>query len=346
MVTAVALVGSIALAAGGFYVVTNGGKKELENLGGPVARIVPAPAESPAPAAESAPAQPESAAAPVTTAEAAPTPPSEADPARPKRGELVEVKKAAELFTNRTGTFLKAGTAQHLEVGMTIDVVGPKRKRLGDLRVLAGTATVLEVWPKLARVALDPDAASARNARFGSLPAGPRVRPPTRTPVASPAPVEAKPTESKVATAEAKSGAAEAKPAAASAVKPAGVEASPVSTQPVVAKVETEQPKPVAAAAPAPAPAAPLTPKPLKLNGRTVVAGGKLTLYNTDSYLWTDCTMAIPGRKSLSFNGLGQGGRREFQLGAFRVDAHAREMPANQVEVKCAEGRNDFAARF
>ncbi len=87
-------------------------------------------------------------------------------------------------------------------------------------------------------------------------------------------------------------------------------------------------------------------PAPARLQGRASVSGGTLTLYNTDEFLWTDCQLAIPGRRSAPFNGLGQGGKRDFSLGAFKIDARAREMPKNQIEVKCQQGSADFAARF
>jgi hypothetical protein len=58
-----------------------------------------------------------------------------------------------EVFTDKGEIFLRAGAANGLIVGGTVPIVGAERKKLGS-------ATVMEVWPQLARVSLD-DAARA-----------------------------------------------------------------------------------------------------------------------------------------------------------------------------------------
>ncbi|MCI0569293.1 MAG: hypothetical protein L0Y66_00935 [Myxococcaceae bacterium] len=64
-----------------------------------------------------------------------------------------------ELFVDRAETYIRAGTEQGLEVGDTVAIVGD---RIGDTdeRRTIGSASVLEVWKRLARVSLD---AAARN---------------------------------------------------------------------------------------------------------------------------------------------------------------------------------------
>lgn len=79
-----------------------------------------------------------------------------------------------ELFVDRGETYIRAGAAQGLEVGASVDILGD---RMGDTdeRSTVGTATVLEVWKNLARVSLDAAARSASGeklARVGGTHAG------------------------------------------------------------------------------------------------------------------------------------------------------------------------------
>lgn len=79
------------------------------------------------------------------------------------------VAEEVELFVDRGDTFLRAGSASGLAVGTTVTVLGDKIAKTEERRRV-GTATVMEVWPSLARVALD-DAARADKAakKFVSL---------------------------------------------------------------------------------------------------------------------------------------------------------------------------------
>ncbi len=92
---------------------------------------------------------------------------------------------AVELFTDRGETFIRAGSDQGIEMGVALDVFAGK----AGARKKAGTATVMEVFPALARVSLDAAAAAAaeKGPRFVLLPQKDGVAPPPPPPPSSPA---------------------------------------------------------------------------------------------------------------------------------------------------------------
>ena len=101
------------------------------------------------------------------------------------------VAQEVELFVDRGDTFLRAGSASGLAVGTTVTVLGDKIAKTEERRRV-GTATVMEVWPSLARVALDDAARADKGAKkFVSLgpakaPAVQPAQPPPPPPAADP----------------------------------------------------------------------------------------------------------------------------------------------------------------
>lgn len=77
-------------------------------------------------------------------------------------------KNQFETFADKGDTFVRAGSNQGLKVGMTVTVLGP---RIGDTeeRRRVGSATVMEVWESLARLAFDGDALKETGPRFVKL---------------------------------------------------------------------------------------------------------------------------------------------------------------------------------
>lgn len=90
---------------------------------------------------------------------------------------------AVEVFTDRGETYVRAGSDQGIEKGVALDVVTGK----AGARKNAGTATVMEVFPALARVNLDAAAAGEKGTRFVLLPSKDGVAPPPPPPPSSPA---------------------------------------------------------------------------------------------------------------------------------------------------------------
>lgn len=109
-----------------------------------------------------------------------PTPPSPAEPALPiaafpieaplaaiadggtsaaQTGPLMAVANAADIFLDKGDTFVRAGSDDGLKKGAEVKVVGAAVD--GNQRPHLGAATVLEVFPKLARLSLDASAARA-----------------------------------------------------------------------------------------------------------------------------------------------------------------------------------------
>jgi serine/threonine-protein kinase len=82
-------------------------------------------------------------------------------------GDVVEAKKMAELFVDAGKTYVRAGQGDGLVVGSTLVIVGAPQA--DGKRTQVGTATVMEVFPKMSRVALDDAAAQAQGARFAAL---------------------------------------------------------------------------------------------------------------------------------------------------------------------------------
>ncbi|XXF77885.1 protein kinase [Myxococcaceae bacterium GXIMD 01537] len=99
------------------------------------------------------------------------------EPTTPRKAAaLIAAKVVTGMFQDGKEHFVRAGSNRGLEVGARVPVVGPavkpgKHRRLGE-------ATVLEVWPMLARVSLDEEARAATGKRFAVLPDAPVAPPP------------------------------------------------------------------------------------------------------------------------------------------------------------------------
>ena len=90
-------------------------------------------------------------------------------------GPALDVKKSAPLFADGDKTFARAGSEDGLKVGVELKVVGPQNK--DGKRPLLGAATVLEVFPKMARLSLDDAAAHAPGERAVALESVAEVKP-------------------------------------------------------------------------------------------------------------------------------------------------------------------------
>jgi eukaryotic-like serine/threonine-protein kinase len=82
-------------------------------------------------------------------------------------GDVVEAKKVAELFVDANKTYVRAGQGDGLVVGSTLVIVGAPQA--DGKRAQVGAGTVMEVFPKMSRVALDDAAAKVAGARFAAL---------------------------------------------------------------------------------------------------------------------------------------------------------------------------------
>lgn len=93
-----------------------------------------------------------------------------------------------ELFVDRGDTFVRAGSAQGLELGATVTIWGDPIPTTTERR-RAGTGVVMELWSSLARVNLD-DAAKADKTpkKFASFEGKAKPTPPPAPPAAAPAP--------------------------------------------------------------------------------------------------------------------------------------------------------------
>lgn len=72
---------------------------------------------------------------------------------------VVSAQPSVELFQDKGEFFARAGSSNHLQVGLQLKVLGAPIGGTSERRS-AGRATVLEVWPTLARVSLDSGARS------------------------------------------------------------------------------------------------------------------------------------------------------------------------------------------
>lgn len=229
--------------------------------------------------------------------------------------------KVAALISDRSGSFLRAGSADGLSEGSELQIVGKPEK--GGKRKVLGSATVLDVKAKLSRIALDDSAKRAKGKRFVALP-----RPPVTLPVVEP-------------TQEAPTAKPKEAPAIVEVIKP--------PSAPTLAAVE-----PAPAPAPALAPIAAIKAAPRRLSGRITVGGTLsrfLLLHNTDANAWTGCTVFIreDGKYPAKYSAgapIPAGGSREVPLGRFRRDPSARMVAPNMVGITCAEGSVDLPARW
>src|SRR5262245_61668053 len=73
-----------------------------------------------------------------------------------------------ELFVDRGDTYVRAGSNQGIKVGAALTIVGD---RIGDTqeRRVVGSASVLEVYPTIARVNLDKASQAVSGEKFARL---------------------------------------------------------------------------------------------------------------------------------------------------------------------------------
>lgn len=163
------------IAAVVFAVLAVGGGIWFMKSGpGPVAEVTPPPPPTSKPDPVPVPVVP-----PVVVVEAAVPDASVATAAA-----TIEVKKSAAVFADGEKMLVRAGTEDGVKVGVELKIVGPAGA--DGKRPLLGTATVLEVFPKMARVSLDPAAASASGERSAAL--GAVAEPPKPVDAKKPAP--------------------------------------------------------------------------------------------------------------------------------------------------------------
>jgi hypothetical protein len=159
LLAAVGLVVALGLLGGGYWLSTRPQTKPIEPVvqKAPVAPLDPVP---PTGSNDSKPPQPPKEPAPMLV-------PPVGDVVQAAPGDVVEAKKVAELFVDGNKTYVRAGQGDGLVVGSTLVIVGAPQ---GDgKRAQVGTGTVMEVFPKMSRVALDEAAAKATGARFAAL---------------------------------------------------------------------------------------------------------------------------------------------------------------------------------
>jgi eukaryotic-like serine/threonine-protein kinase len=146
-VVAAALVG-VALLGGGLWFLKGDGP----------AAVPPPPQENPSKIEE-----PKLPVVPPVVVEAAVPDAGTAAQAAP----VVDVKKSAPLFADGDKTLVRAGSDDGLKVGIELKIVGAPNK--DGKHPLLGTATVLEVFPKMARLSLDDAAARAAGEKSAAL---------------------------------------------------------------------------------------------------------------------------------------------------------------------------------
>lgn len=249
--------------------------------------------------------------------------------------QFVSPERVARLITDRSGTFVRAGHAEGLMVGNTLQIVGRPGK--GRKRKVLGTATILEVHPKLARIAFDADAKRSRERKFVALPTepvtGPSVQPAAAT-ASEGVPVVADP--------------AEAMPRPGATAHPGAQMASTQTTGTDERPAQQVEATPDLSAEPSGS-------DPKKLSGRITVGGAAMfrhiVLHNADAFDWTDCTLFIredgkyPARYRVA-GAIAAGENTSVELRNFQRDPSARMVHPSAVGVTCAEGDAELVARW
>ena len=98
--------------------------------------------------------------------------------------------RVTEVFVDRGESYVRAGTAQGLQVGSTVSILGPPIADTKERRSI-GTGTVVEVWGKLARVSLDAAALAAPAPKFARVEKEGKAAAPKASAGAPAAPAEA-----------------------------------------------------------------------------------------------------------------------------------------------------------
>ena len=159
---AVGLVAALALLGGGYWWSTRSVTRPVEApvvQKAPVTPLDPVTPKSNGPGGEKPPEPPKDPAPLVV--------PPVGDVVQAAPGDVVETKKVAELFVDGNKTYVRAGQGDGLVVGSTLVIVGAPQA--DGKRAQLGTGTVMEVFPKMSRVALDDAAGKAQGARFAAL---------------------------------------------------------------------------------------------------------------------------------------------------------------------------------
>ena len=93
----------------------------------------------------------------------------------------------AEVFVDRNETYMRAGVNDGLRIGMTVTVFGDLIATTKEHRRI-GTATVMELWPSLARLNLDEASRAATGKKFAGVEGGGLAAVPPPAPPPAPAP--------------------------------------------------------------------------------------------------------------------------------------------------------------
>lgn len=280
-----------------------------------------------------------------------------APPPAPGVAGSVEVKKAVEIFKDGDKTYARAGQPDGLVVGQTLVVVSGAGS--DGRRTKLGTGTVMEVFPKLARLALDEKAAGASGDRFAALGEVKEVvAPSTALTVKKTAALFADGDKTYVRAGKAEGlvvgqeltivGAAQAdgkyqKLGTATVMEVQGKIAR-LLLDPEVTKASGTRLAALDASTGTPAaPGSGTSPAPttksgmagaLKLQQQPVWA---VFLENKSKFEWHACTLVAPGQRRMAFPSLIPGARREFAINAFVFDPTVQSL-ANEVQVTCKEG--------
>jgi eukaryotic-like serine/threonine-protein kinase len=267
----------------------------------------------------------------------------------------LEVKKVVELFADANKTYARAGTPDGLVVGQTLVIVsGPGSD---GKRTRVGSGTVMEVFPKMSRLALDADATSATGDRFVAIGEVKEVAPPSNSIEVKKAVelfadgdtmyVRAGKSEGLIAGQELiivgpkQDDAKRLKLGTATVMEVKGKLAR-VFLDPDAAKAKglrfasLDGAGGTSSGAPAtnvPAARGAMTGL-LKLQTQPVWA---VFLQNTSKFTWNSCTLYAPGQRRMAFPSLMAGARREFALQSFVFDPNAPNL-VNEVQVGCKEG--------
>jgi len=268
----------------------------------------------------------------------------------------VEVKKAVELFTDANKTYARAGTPEGLVVGQTLVIVSAPQP--GGARTKLGTGTVMEVFPKMSRLALDAEAAAFSGERFVAIGEVKELAPPStdlevkkavdlfadgdKLYVRAGKPEGLVVGQELVIVGPAKADKKRQKLGTATVMEVQGKLAR-VLLDPEANAVKGPRFASLdAAGTPVAQPGAAATRSPalgsmtgtLKLQTQPVWA---VFLQNTSKFSWNACTLYAPGQRRMAFSSLIPGARREFALQSFVFDPTAPNL-VNEVQVGCREG--------
>ncbi len=298
---------ALAVIAGGagLAVFTSRGAGTQSDPNPPAPPAEPARAEPSEPDLPKEPKEPKAVEEPKVAAaepiKAAAEPPPAAIPRK-----RVEVKKVFELFMDRGERFIRAGRAEGLNVGARVQVVTAAK---GKWREQVGEATAMEVWPHLARLAVEIGPVQPKEALFGAF--DPRAKPPRL------------------------------------AARPGRGELEPPAPPPAVTTAATEPPKVEPAKAEEPPP--PPKPVARTLKGRAWFSGmgplKRVNLQNNDNVGWNRCEVRLPTNQRYVFDAIPAGESDVTLLRKFVQDGVEKDVDIDFVTVKCQEGTASFPIR-